>query len=155
MARTARPIPARVRILAAILAAVDGDTHVDPDTAGELHFVTLATTADAGHVLPAIAREIGLSQVAALPLERAIAAAIGDRDMLLIIDNAEHIAEHATVQLRCPKCGTSFRVEPPTGSAAAGANPSQAVDLSDTPASAPRRAPADPFAPQARPSEPQ
>ncbi len=69
---------------------------IEPDIAGDVSFVTLATTSGAGHVLPAIAREIGLSQVAALPLERAIAAAIGDRHVLLIIDNAEHVAEHLT-----------------------------------------------------------
>jgi non-specific serine/threonine protein kinase len=69
---------------------------IDPDVAGDVHFVALATTPDAESVLPAIAREIGLSQIAALPLETAIAGAIGDRRMLLILDNAEHVAEHLT-----------------------------------------------------------
>ncbi len=69
---------------------------IDPDVAGEVHFVTLAATTSAEQVLPAIAREIGLGQIAALPLERAIAVAIGDRPLLLIIDNAEHVAEHLT-----------------------------------------------------------
>ena len=69
---------------------------IDPDIAGDVSFVTLATTSGVDRVLPAIAREIGLGQIAALPLERAIAAAIGDRRVLLIIDNAEHVAEHLT-----------------------------------------------------------
>jgi non-specific serine/threonine protein kinase len=69
---------------------------IDPDIAGEVHFVALASARDASQALPAIAREIGLSQIAALPLENAIAAAIGDRRMLLILDNAEQVAEHLT-----------------------------------------------------------
>ncbi|MEO8178860.1 MAG: zinc-ribbon domain-containing protein, partial [Deltaproteobacteria bacterium] len=42
------------------------------------------------------------------------------------------------LKMRCPKCGTSFRVEPPAGSAGAGGTPIDAADLPDTPASAPR-----------------
>ena len=40
---------------------------IEPEIAGDVHFVTLAATSGASHVLPAIAREIGLGQIASLP----------------------------------------------------------------------------------------
>lgn len=70
---------------------------VDDESFGEIQFVLLATAPDAAAVLPAIARVLGMSQMASLPLDDAIASAIGDRQMLLILDNAEHVAEHLTV----------------------------------------------------------
>src|SRR4051812_15848240 len=42
------------------------------------------------------------------------------------------------LKMRCPKCGTSFRVEPPSGSTGAGVTPSDAADPPDTPSSTPR-----------------
>jgi len=42
------------------------------------------------------------------------------------------------LKMRCPKCGTSFRVEPPAGSTGTGGAPIEPADGPETPASAPR-----------------
>lgn len=68
----------------------------DAEIFGEVQFVMLTTAPDGPAVLPAIARVLGMSQMTSLPLDGAIANAIGDRQMLLILDNAEHVADHLT-----------------------------------------------------------
>lgn len=70
---------------------------IDRELSGEVHLVLLANAPDAGAILPAIARVLGDSQVESMPLERHIADTIGDHRMLLILDNAEQVAEHMTV----------------------------------------------------------
>ncbi|HVL22949.1 MAG TPA: AAA family ATPase, partial [Thermomicrobiales bacterium] len=57
------------------------------------HIIFLANAPDADAILPAIARCLGISQVGAMPLETLIIDVIGDRPLLLILDNAEHLAE--------------------------------------------------------------
>ena len=73
----------------------------------EVVTVMLSTVRDAAGVLPAIARGIGQRQIAALPLEHAIVTGIGDRAMLLVLDNAEHVltAMEAlpTILAGCPR----------------------------------------------------
>ena len=69
---------------------------IDPVKAGEIVFVPLATVQEGASVLPAIARAIGARQVESVPIEQRLIATIGDRRMLLILDNAEHVAEHLT-----------------------------------------------------------
>lgn len=79
---------------------------IDRARAGDVHFVSLANVPDAASVLPAIARTLGINQLEAVPIEQDIAETIGHRTMLLILDNAEHVAEHltmlATLLGQCP-----------------------------------------------------
>jgi predicted ATPase len=66
----------------------------------------LAAVDDAAGVLPAIARSMSISQGEANPLEESIIAAIGTRRILLILDNAEQVADHlsmlSTLLAHCP-----------------------------------------------------
>ena len=79
----------------------------DREWFSEVVTVMLSTVRDAAGVLPAIARGIGQRQIAALPLEHAITTGIGDRAMLLVLDNAEHVlaAMEAlpTILAGCPR----------------------------------------------------
>jgi predicted ATPase len=55
-------------------------------------YVALATLADSVLVLPAIAQAIGVGEVGALPLSERLARALDGRNMLLILDNFEHLS---------------------------------------------------------------
>jgi predicted ATPase/DNA-binding CsgD family transcriptional regulator len=69
---------------------------IDEEVVGDIRLVLLANTTEPEAVLPAIARALGGSQMSTVPLEEQIADAIGLQPMLLILDNAEQIAEHLT-----------------------------------------------------------
>ena len=75
---------------------------IDRSRVGEVHVVLLSNAPDAAAVLSAIARALGISQIESIPIEERLANAIGDRAMLLILDNAEHVAEHLTVLSSLP-----------------------------------------------------
>ena len=79
---------------------------IDRDLVGDVFAVLLANAPDADSVLPAIARTLGISQIESVPLERRIVDAIDDRRILLILDNAEHVASDLTFLSellgRCP-----------------------------------------------------
>lgn len=60
-------------------------------------FVDLAPVADPAMLAPAIAQALGAVEPAAVPAPRRIAAAIGERRMLLVLDNLEHMGDAATV----------------------------------------------------------
>jgi predicted ATPase/DNA-binding CsgD family transcriptional regulator/Tfp pilus assembly protein PilF len=62
-----------------------------PDFADGVYFVALATVADPSLVLPTIARALGVRESGDRPLPEQIAAAIGDRRLLLILDNFEQV----------------------------------------------------------------
>lgn len=73
----------------------------------EVRLALLATVTAGEDVLPEICRVVGArAQEERDPAEE-IAAAIGDREMLLVLDNAEQVAEHLTMLadllVRCPK----------------------------------------------------
>lgn len=69
---------------------------IDEESVGAVRLVLLANTTEPEAVLATIARALGASQIGAIPLEDKIADTIGLRPMLLILDNAEQIAEHLT-----------------------------------------------------------
>jgi predicted ATPase/DNA-binding CsgD family transcriptional regulator len=79
---------------------------VDRNQFERAHIILLANTPGADAILPAIARCLGLQQVGTMPLEALIADFIGTRSMLLILDNAEQVAEHldfvSTLLSSCP-----------------------------------------------------
>ena len=79
---------------------------LDRDVVGEIHLVMLASAPNTAAVQTAIARALGISQVGPSPLVGPITGVIGDRSLLLILDNAEQVAQHLTFLSRllgaCP-----------------------------------------------------
>jgi predicted ATPase/DNA-binding XRE family transcriptional regulator len=69
-------------------------------------FVPLATVPDAGLVLPAVARAMDLPATGATPLVDALADHLGERRVVLLLDNVEHVtavaADLAQLLHRCP-----------------------------------------------------
>jgi excisionase family DNA binding protein len=69
-------------------------------------FVPLAQIADPSLVVPAIARALGLREGGPRPLDEKLAEALRDRQILLVIDNFEQLADAAPVLVRllaaCP-----------------------------------------------------
>lgn len=61
---------------------------------GDVVFIELAPVREASLVLPAIARALGLSQRRE-PVASGIAAAVGDRRLLLVLDNLEQVLDAA------------------------------------------------------------
>jgi predicted ATPase/DNA-binding CsgD family transcriptional regulator len=57
----------------------------------EVRFVPLASTTDPGLVLPAIGRVLGLWETGQEPIEARLAAWLGDRRALLVLDNLEQV----------------------------------------------------------------
>ncbi len=74
---------------------------------GEVWSVELAGIADPGHIAGAVAAVLGVRDNGERPLAETLADSVGDRQMLLVLDNCEHLAE-ATAELvlgllqRCP-----------------------------------------------------
>jgi predicted ATPase/DNA-binding CsgD family transcriptional regulator len=66
---------------------------VSPD----LHFVDLTTITDAALVPVAIATALGLREVAGEALEETLARRMGDREVVLVLDNLEHLPAAGTV----------------------------------------------------------
>jgi predicted ATPase/DNA-binding XRE family transcriptional regulator len=58
-------------------------------------FVPLAATSDPGFVASVIAEALGLSDVVAADLPRRVRGAFGDRPLLLVLDNFEHVLDAA------------------------------------------------------------
>ena len=78
---------------------------LDPDAVGEIVFVGLASATDGDAALTAIASALGIGQVEAIPAEQRLIDAIADRRLLLILDNAEQVADQlaplATILTHC------------------------------------------------------
>jgi predicted ATPase/DNA-binding CsgD family transcriptional regulator len=72
--------------LALAVAQELGETFADG-----VAFVDLAPLIDANGVLPAIARTIGIRDDGELPLADRLASALRDRELLLVLDNFEHV----------------------------------------------------------------
>lgn len=87
--------------LARVLA--DAATSAFPDGAT---FVPLAPLHDPAHVVSAIGRALGIRQEGERPLIEAVEAELGGLEMLLVLDNFEHVMEAATLVSelvdRCP-----------------------------------------------------
>lgn len=60
---------------------------IDRDVIGNVHLVLLANTTDAEAVSTAIAWTLGTTSISSLPIERQMTDVIGDRRILLILDN--------------------------------------------------------------------
>jgi predicted ATPase/DNA-binding CsgD family transcriptional regulator len=79
---------------------------IDPGVAGEVHLALLASATDTDAVLAAIVRALGIGQIEGIPAERRLIDAIGGRRILLILDNAEQVADQltplATILAHCP-----------------------------------------------------
>ncbi|MGH2558339.1 MAG: AAA family ATPase, partial [Thermomicrobiales bacterium] len=60
-----------------------------------VHIVALASVVDPAVVLPAIAQALGLREGGDLPLDMQLQAALGDKHLLLILDNFEQLASAA------------------------------------------------------------
>jgi predicted ATPase/DNA-binding CsgD family transcriptional regulator len=66
--------------------------HTLPD---EVVFVPLAPIADPGFVAPAVGRALGIWEAPGLSYREAVAVALRDRELLLVLDNFEHLLEAA------------------------------------------------------------
>ena len=70
-------------------------------------FIGLAALRDPALVVPAIAHELGLGEVPGVPLPRTLAAALGGRHLLLVLDNLEQVTSAAPaladVLAACPR----------------------------------------------------
>ncbi len=79
---------------------------IDPDLAGPVRLVLLSNVTEGADVLPAIARALGLSVPDDDSLLDELAASIGARPLLLILDNVEQLTAHLTflsdLIRRCP-----------------------------------------------------
>ena len=58
-------------------------------------FVSLAATRDPGFVASVIAEALGLSDVIAVDLPMRVRSTFGDRSLLLVLDNFEHLLDAA------------------------------------------------------------
>jgi predicted ATPase/DNA-binding SARP family transcriptional activator len=74
--------------------AIDAAREASPSFANGAAFVALAPLRDPALVLPAISEAIGLSEQARGEFE-AVAAALRPRELLLVLDNAEHLRDAA------------------------------------------------------------
>ncbi|WP_412061325.1 ATP-binding protein [Rubrivirga sp. IMCC45206] len=73
---------------------------------GGLAYVSLAPVAEAGDVLPALARALDVPEAEGRSPAEGVATRIGDRRVLLVLDNCEHVLDAApglaAVLARCP-----------------------------------------------------
>lgn len=75
--------------------ALEAARRVGPDFADSVAFVPLAPLRDAALVIPAITYALGLPDQGDRPALTRLQDALRDRDMLLVLDNFEHVAEAA------------------------------------------------------------
>jgi predicted ATPase/DNA-binding CsgD family transcriptional regulator len=87
----------------ALQAIHDIDEHVT----GPARLVLLANVTDGADVLPAITRALGIPTPGNASLDDELASGIGDRAMLLVLDNVEQVSDHLTflanLIARCPR----------------------------------------------------
>ncbi len=87
--------------------ALEGAHHVRADFADGVCFVPLAPVSDPARVMSAIAQALGLWEVAALPSEEQVQAALRDRHLLLLLDNFEQVItvapQLARLLVSCPR----------------------------------------------------
>ncbi len=66
-----------------------------PTFADGVWFVALATISDGALLAEAVARVLGVSDVAGESIEHTLERWLGDRDLLLVLDNCEHVVDAA------------------------------------------------------------
>ncbi|MBA2759745.1 MAG: tetratricopeptide repeat protein [Chloroflexia bacterium] len=81
---------------------------LESDYAHGVWFVPLAPVLDAEHVLPAVAQVVGTRAMGDVPVADALASALRERHMLLVLDNFEHVVDAAAPWLAglvagCPR----------------------------------------------------
>ena len=64
-------------------------------------FVGLAPIAEPGLVLPTIAHVVGVREACGEPLAERLTASLGDKRLLLVLDNFEQVVEAAPLSLIC------------------------------------------------------
>ncbi len=72
-------------------------TAMERELADGCYFVRLAPLTDPVQVLPAIARALNVRELRERPLPDGVKAALRDKELLLILDNFEHVADAALV----------------------------------------------------------
>jgi predicted ATPase/DNA-binding SARP family transcriptional activator len=75
--------------------AIAAAAAAEPDFARGAAFVSLAELTDSTLVLEAIARELDVQEVAEEELAESLGAALRDQELLLVLDNFEHVLEAA------------------------------------------------------------
>lgn len=92
--------------------AVEAVSRLDEDEWDDIGFIPLVAIRDRALVLPAIAQALGLHQVTGRPVDEAIVHFLGDRRVLLVIDNVEMVTDAAPdlgrILAACP--GTTMAV---------------------------------------------
>ena len=68
-----------------------------PNYADDAWFVPLAPIQDTEHIPSAVARTLGLKEEADLPMRELVARFLAPRDLLLVLDNFEHVLDGATM----------------------------------------------------------
>lgn len=71
--------------------ALEVARHVTRAFPGGIYFVPLALVREVGFTLLAIAQALGVKASPDQPLEQAVAAAVADKQVLLVLDNFEHV----------------------------------------------------------------
>ena len=121
--------------------AIEVGRHVADDFSSGAVFVDLAAVSEPGLLVPQVAAAIGLGEGAGSPIDR-VAEALRDREMLLILDNCEHLRDAtAAMTQRLLQDGPDVRVLATSrevlgvaGEAAYTVTPLQAPDADATPA---------------------
>ena len=104
-----------VRLLSLVGAGGTGKTRVGLALAADCHglfadgiaFVELAPLSAPELVLPAIAHALGVTESQDESLQAAVAHWAADRELLLVLDNLEHVVAASTSLLQLLSCGTA------------------------------------------------
>ena len=88
--------------------AIEVATRMAPDFAHGACFVPLAPVHDPGLFVAAVAQALGIQEGGDRPVPEIVASTLGDRHLLLILDNVEHLAATvapwlADLLARCPR----------------------------------------------------
>ena len=84
--------------------AVELSAQLADDFGAAIHYVDLAPITDAGLVDGAVARSIGMPDQPGYSLIDALTRRIGDRPVLIVLDNCEHVLEATSAQIGRASC---------------------------------------------------
>lgn len=80
------------------------------DFADGARFVSLASTTDAALVAPAIASALGIRQIAGKTVRESVSASMRNKDMLLVLDNFEHVTAAAPLVSEIVRAAPGVRI---------------------------------------------